>query len=235
MHLILDFTVTPRDSLLLETMIANAMHKIVEEQGVYVPPNMKRGVRVSFHIDNFDELVQTFDGKNTAHYLLIVGFQRSSGYLEPLQLTLKKTKSLMMDSNSSFAELLPCEEPSNRTFKRTSGCKDVTCSAGFSKSRSPSLSTWSFLRSLEHLLVIDEKATYLKPALNGVVSERWNLESLCIPSFGATNSLVSVIDTTLTNIFVLPFVAGPATSTSAVYTALDIADKTNTVTQNSLR
>ena len=59
-------------------MIANAMRKIVEKEGVYVPPNMKRGVRLSFHIDNFDEQVETFDGKNTVHYLLILTFEVNS-------------------------------------------------------------------------------------------------------------------------------------------------------------
>ena len=130
------FVVPPRNSLLLETMIANAMNEIVQVKGVYIPPNMKKGIRVSFHLDNYDELVETFDGKDTVHYLLIVGFQRSSGSHKPLQLTLKKTKSLKLD-NSSFTDLLPCEEPSKRNFKRTSGCQDVNCSTRFTKSRSP--------------------------------------------------------------------------------------------------
>ena len=43
------------------------------------------------------------------------------------------------------------------------------------------------------------------------------------------------MDTTLTNIFPLPFVAGPASCTSAVFTALDVAHKINVVTAtNSL-
>ena len=81
-------TVSPKASLLLETMIANAMTKIVEKEGVYIPPNMKRGNRVSFHIDNFDEQVETFDGKNTVHYLLIVGFQRSCDVYKPFPVSL---------------------------------------------------------------------------------------------------------------------------------------------------
>ena len=58
---------------------------------MYIPPNLKRGVRVSFHIDNFDEQVQTFDGKNTVHYLQIVCFQRSIGEFKPIELNLEKT------------------------------------------------------------------------------------------------------------------------------------------------
>ena len=97
------------------------MTKIVEKQGLYVPPNMKRGVRISFHIDNFDELVETFDGKNTVHYLLIVGFQRCYGSYEPLELTLEKTNSLKLNDNS-FADILPCEDPSTRNSR---GHQDV--------------------------------------------------------------------------------------------------------------
>ena len=109
-------TLTPRTSLLVETMIANAMTKIVQKEGVYVPPNLKRGFRVSFHIDNFDEQVETFDGKNTVHYLLIVGFQRRVGEFEPLKLKLEKTTKLTLHENT-FADLLPCEESSNKQFK----------------------------------------------------------------------------------------------------------------------
>ena len=145
-------------------MIANAMTKIVEKQGLYVPPNMKRGVRISFHIDNFDELVETFDGKNTVHYLLIVGFQRCYGSYEPLELTLEKTNSLKLNDNS-FADILPCEE-----FKRTPGCRDVICSTGYKKSRSSSIPTWSFLRSLEHLLVDDEEANYVLSDIQEMIS-----------------------------------------------------------------
>ena len=232
-------TVTPKASLLLETMIANAMTKIVQKQGVYVPPNMKRGIRLSFHIDNFDKQVETFDGKNTVHYLLIVGFQRHYGSYKPLELTLEKTMSLKLNDNS-FADLLSCEEVSNRQFQRTPGCKDVTCSSGYERSRSPSMFIWSLLRSLEHLLVVDEGATYVSrdieqiSTVDSITFERWNLESLRLPSFGATNSLVANIDTTLTNIFALPFVAGPASSISAVYTALDIAFKTSNVIADPL-
>ena len=215
------------------------MTKIVEKEGVYIPPNMKRGKRVSFHIDNFDEQVETFDGKNTVHYLLIVGFQRSFGVYEPLELTLEKTSSLKLNDDS-FADLLTCDEVSNRQFQRTPGCKDVTCSSGYGKCRSPSMFAWSVLRSLEHLMVVDDEAMYISrgteeiSTVENTIFEGWSLESLCLPSFGATNSLVTEVDTTLTNIFALPFVAGPASSISAVYTALDIAFKTSNAIKEPL-
>ena len=45
-------------------------------------------------------------------------------------------------------------------------------------------------------------------------------EELVLPSFGATNSLVSDTDITITNIFTTPLVPGPASSWSALFTAL---------------
>ena len=46
------------------------------------------------------------------------------------------------------------------------------------------------------------------------------LENLCIPSFSATDSVLSDVDTSLTNIFNTPLVPGTANSYSAIYTAL---------------
>ena len=224
-------TLAPRTSLLIETMIANAMTKIVQKEGVYVPPNMKRGVRVSFHIDNFDELVETFDGKNTVHYLLIVGFQMHVGEFQPLKLKLEKTTKLTLQDNN-FADLLPCEETSNNQFKRTDGCVNVTCSSGFEKSRSSSSFTWMCLRSFEYLLIRDNDASFICDQIKKDIEQveknventsLWTLDTLCLPSFGASNSLVADKEISLTNIFSLPFVAGPASSISAVYTALDTA------------
>lgn len=240
--------IPPRLALVFETMIANAMIKISQREGVYIPPNMQRGVRVSFHIDNFDELVITFDGKNTVHYLLIVCFQRRENETKSIELKLEKTTSLKLIENS-LGEITPCEEPSIRQFRRTKGCVDVTPSTGFSKCRSSTIPVWKYLRSFEHLLVKDESATYnscdlintmldVAQALSedSSLSRTWTLDSLSLPSLGATNSLVVDMDLTLTNVFPLPFVAGPASSTSAVFTALDIAHKTsiiaNTETQD---
>ena len=47
-----------------------------------------------------------------------------------------------------------------------------------------------------------------------------DLSNLKLPYFAITNSLVLNIDTTLTNIFSTPLIPGPASSYSAIYTAL---------------
>ena len=46
------------------------------------------------------------------------------------------------------------------------------------------------------------------------------LQCLSLPSFGATNSLLSNVDNTITNVFTTPLIPGPASSYSAIYTAL---------------
>ena len=127
---------------------------------IHSPATSAHITRTSFHNDNFDEQVLTFDGKNTVHYLLIIGFQRRHGELQTMKLDLKKANSLTLEDNM-FGELLPCEPTSNRQFKRAAGCLDVKCSSGFVKSCSPTLFNWQCLRGFEHLLVHDEIATCL--------------------------------------------------------------------------
>ena len=96
--------------------------------------NMKRGVRVtSCNIDNFDENDETFVGKNTVHYLLIVGFQRRYGSFESLKSKLEETTSLTLPGNT-FGELLPCEEVSNRQLKQKDGCTNANCLPGYTES-----------------------------------------------------------------------------------------------------
>ena len=48
----------------------------------------------------------------------------------------------------------------------------------------------------------------------------FNIDKLKFPSFSAMNSLVSDVDTRITNIFSTSVVPGPASSFSAIYTAL---------------
>ena len=100
---------------------------------------------------------------------------------------------------------------------------------------------WQCFWSLEHLLVKDEVVTYVSddintkfpPDIHEDKSQHWNLNSLILPSFSATNSLVVTMDRMLTNIFPLPFVARPAISMSAVFTALDVVHKVNVTTAKS--
>ena len=81
-------TIQLRSTLLLETKIENAITKKVE-RGVYIPPNMERGVRVSFYINNFDEHVKKLTGK--AQYTAFWFVSRKEWmHSSPLNLTSRK-------------------------------------------------------------------------------------------------------------------------------------------------
>ena len=148
----------------------------------------------------------------------------------PIKLDLTKTVSLTLDENT-FGDLLPCDAPTNGQFQRTVGCKNIACSAGYVKSRSPTLFTWQCLRRFEHLFSIDAITTYISDQFKSnvascvTVNETLNvcdLNSIRLPSYSA---LVVDVDVTRTNVFLFPFVAGPASSISAVYTSIDMAHK----------
>lgn len=64
-------------------------------------------------------------------------------------------------------------------------------------------------------------------------SQRWNLGSQMLSSFSATDSLVATLNRTLRNNFQLPFIAGPSSLTSALFTALDVVHKMNVTTVKS--
>ena len=108
----------------------------------------------------------------------------------------KKTRKLTLD-DSKFGELLPCDKPTNRQFKRTPGCTDASCSLDYVENRSQSFFFWKFLRSFEHLLVVDEEATYVSKDIQELTStkiissehaESWTADSLMLPSFAASKS-----------------------------------------------
>ena len=52
---------------------------IAKKEGVYIPPNLHRGVRISFHIDNFDEQIVTFDGKNSVSFDCWISTENAQG------------------------------------------------------------------------------------------------------------------------------------------------------------
>ena len=85
----LRITIQLRSTLLLETKIEKAVTKKAE-RGVYIPPNMELGIRVSFYINNFDEHVNKLTGKAqyTAFWLFVS--RKEWMYSSPLNLTSRK-------------------------------------------------------------------------------------------------------------------------------------------------
>ena len=65
-------------------------------------------------------------------------------------------------------------------------------------------------------------------------SQRWNLGSQMLSSFSATDSLVPTLNRTLRNNFQLPFIAGPSSLISALFTA-PITVKSSFSVKSSIR
>ena len=116
-------------------------------------------------------------------------------------------------------------------FLRAPGCENACIDDQRVKSKI--LRPWLHLRSFERLIVDtgpdgnnDENETcesatvenYSKTSVFDVLQKKYPRYSF--PSFLATNSLTASVDTTLTNIFATPLIPGPASSYSAIYTAL---------------
>ena len=68
-------------------------------------------------------------------------------------------KATLKWKENSFAEILPCDELSNREFRWTERCKNVSCFSSFVKSCSTMLLVWQFCWSLEYLLLKNEAVT----------------------------------------------------------------------------
>ena len=100
------------------------------------------------------------------HYLLIDCFQRIMAEFKSIEPNLTKTTSLKLKENS-FANNLPCDEPSNCQFRCTEGCKNVSCSSSFIKNLGTKLLMQQYyFRSLEHLPAKDKVATYVLDDMN---------------------------------------------------------------------
>ena len=67
--------------------------------------------------------------------------------------------------------------------------------------------------------------TKFLPDIHKDESQRWNLDYLMLPSLSTTNSLVLTMNITLTNIFPRSSVAVAASSTFAIFTALNLTHK----------
>ena len=192
----------------------------MKSNGTYVPHGLVKQTTVFFHLDNVDWQEDTPDGKHTSHYLLLAVFQRKVKENCPIALpTLCQNQSSATLDDNEFNDLLPYSKPSISKFQRSPGSTDAQLPASTIDSEQ-NFTPWLSFRSYEHMLVKDDEQNndegdhvLLKNKVN-------DISELKLPSFAATNSLVLKIDTTLTNIFSTPLVPGPASSYSAIYTAL---------------
>ena len=189
----------------------------------------------------------TPDGKNTTHYLILSIFQRkqncSGNYLPELD---QHTTSLKLLENS-FGVILPHDKPVKGMSKRTEGASDFNVRSVNIKGETTQ--HWLFIRSLE-ILLCDNSASFThyqqeehKPYCHTAqcnihvqesdvemeqdsnvsmpeLNEDNRYHDLVLSSFAALNSLVRDIDLSITNVFTIPLIPGPASSYRAIYTAL---------------
>ena len=98
--------------LKIETEIANAVTKTIQQNnGVYVPPTIKKGMRVHFAIDNTDFRNDTPDGRLEFHGTGQVIFQKQNDVTS--NLTIERSSSGSMKYHQKpFNQVFHCNKPS---------------------------------------------------------------------------------------------------------------------------
>ena len=131
-----------------------------------------------------------------------------------------------MHDFSFFNDLLPHSKPPWSQFQRSPGSIDASLPVSILDSEQ-NFMPWLCFRSYEQLLVKNSENNEETDA-QATSARKKGLSDLKLPSFAATNSLVLDIDTTLTNIHSTLLISGPASSYSAIYTALMRAQNVST-------
>ena len=79
-------------------------HSIMENNGIYIPPWLRKGVPIQASSDHIDKKVDTHDGKNTFHGTATTIYQKVEGersyeYIRlPLKLKTGESKSKFPDN-----------------------------------------------------------------------------------------------------------------------------------------
>ena len=190
-----------------------------------MPHGLVKGTPVFYHLDNVDWQEDTPDGKNTSHYLLLAAFQRKTKEISPVELSslCQKQVSATLDENT-FNDLLPYTKPPISQFQRSQATIDAHLPVNITDDEQ-NFVPWLCFRSYEQVLARNSKEGTSQASNEMKINSVSNLK---LPSFAATNSLAMNIDTTLTNIFSTPLIPDPASSYSAIYTALIRAQNVST-------
>ena len=148
-------TIPAKQAILWETRIANAViDQMNKNQGIYIPINFQKNVIPMFHLDNIDWLEDSADGKKTSHLLQLSAFQpNNSRNLSPFILDLNTTKTCTLKTNN-FNELLECNKPRTNDVTREPDHTQFN-SQSIDKIESPTMNTWTAMKSFEVLLSSD--------------------------------------------------------------------------------
>ena len=104
-----------RVKLITNEIATEEAHSIMENDGIYIPPGLRKGVPIQASSDNIDKKVDTHVGKNTFHGTATTIYQKleDGRSYEYIRLTLKlqtgESKSKFPDNvPSSVLPLKPC-------------------------------------------------------------------------------------------------------------------------------
>ena len=97
----------------IENDIAETVkNNMLENNGLYLPPNLKKDVPIHFAIDNSDFENDTPDGKNEFHGTVMVAFQKCQNEsAHELQINRSKARNLQFDKNLYEAFSFNCNAP----------------------------------------------------------------------------------------------------------------------------
>jgi hypothetical protein len=177
-----------------------AEDQLSSQAGVYVPKDLSRFEPGNVHttldaaIDNFDQNEETIDGKNTTHAMSIVVYQRSPPLKDQPPIPRSNRKSLSTDASDEDAI-----QRYNKPHKKPE----------------PSV-TWepNRLEAQEN----SGRGDVMKDLI--WLLARATTDSLNIPAWGGFNSLVTTRVVPQARIRYLPFINGPPSAYSTIYTSL---------------
>ena len=176
-----------------------AEDQLSSQAGLFVPRDLspfepgKTDTTLDAAIDNFDQNEETIDGKNTTHAMAIVVYQRSPPPEEHVPIPRSSRKSLGTDAT---------DEDEIQRYNKPH------------KKPEPSV-TWESKRfeDREHPAVVTQDLTWLLARVDAAGCPN-------IPAWGGFNSLVTTRVVPKARIRYLPFVSGPPSDYSTIYTSL---------------
>jgi len=196
------FSISYRRTLHIETSLANAVVANTRlNQGLYVPPFLKKGIFVFFAVDNTDFAEDTPDGKGTTHGTITAVYQKVNSSKEAIAepLTVNDAKSLSV--TSYHVEMLHCDKPKPQPFKRS---EQFVMSPGISASIQLTQTGWVLASALSRLK-------------QGEISSK-------IPGWAGYNSLLSE-SLPLTEVGALPLLPEVAHEWSTLLTVIAQANQ----------
>ena len=176
------------------------------ENRVPIPPSIIPNILINGAMDNFDHEKNTSSGTGGSHDTILMLFQNIDDKTElpPLQNSIKPKNINITKHNLDCQQLVPFNKPSYRADIPTDFIPGTFAVSNIHESSMINYATWCMSRY--------------------VTSDRYPLCSnrnvSKVPSFTATNSLLSNVKPVLTSIGFTPIIPYPATEYDTIYTCM---------------